>query len=148
MRHLLFACDFASQTSTRRAKPNMHTHPVRFVACSEEHAPLSTVISSDRLRFTPGGSSMSFSARSHEDQRLLAPFWLPRMPVAGQQLLLRSARQVLLRSSTFTYLLSLLLPRQARTFFWVWYAYLRWVDDTVDDGSGSQQDGCKFLDRQ
>jgi phytoene/squalene synthetase len=91
---------------------------------------------------------MSFSARSHEDQRLLAPFWLPRMPVAGQQLLLRSARQVLLRSSTFTYLLSLLLPRQARTFFWVWYAYLRWVDDTVDDGSGSQQDGCKFLDRQ
>jgi phytoene/squalene synthetase len=91
---------------------------------------------------------MSFSARSHEDQRLFAPFWLLRMPVAGQQLLLRSARQVLLRSSTFTYLLSLLLPRKARTFFWVWYAYLRWVDDTVDDGSGSQQDGCKFLDRQ
>jgi phytoene/squalene synthetase len=91
---------------------------------------------------------MSFSARSHEDQRLFAPFWLPRMPVAGQQLLLRSARQVLRRSSTFTYLLSLLLPRKDRTFFWVWYAYLRWVDDTADDSSESRQDGCKFLDRQ
>jgi phytoene/squalene synthetase len=91
---------------------------------------------------------MSFSARSHENQRLLPPLWLPRMPVAGPRLLLRSARQALLRSSTFTYLLSLLLPRKARTLFWVWYAYLRWVDDTVDDGSGSQEDGCKFLDRQ
>jgi phytoene/squalene synthetase len=91
---------------------------------------------------------MSFSARSHEDQRLFAPFWLTRMPVAGQQLLLRSARQVIRRSSTFTYLLSLLLPRKDRTFFWVWYAYLRWVDDTADDSSESQQDGCKFLDRQ
>lgn len=91
---------------------------------------------------------MSFSARSHEDQRLFAPFWLPRMPVAGQRLLLRSARQVLLRSSKFTYLLSLLLPRKARTFFWVWYAYLRWVDDTVDERSESQQHGCNFLDRQ
>jgi phytoene/squalene synthetase len=91
---------------------------------------------------------MSFSARSHEDQRLLAPLWLERMPVAGQQLLLRSARQVLLRSSKFTYLLSLLLPRKGRRFFWVWYAYLRWVDDTVDERSESRQHGCNFLDRQ
>jgi phytoene/squalene synthetase len=91
---------------------------------------------------------MNFSARSHEDQRLFAPLWLERMPVAGQQPLLRSARQVIRRSSTFTYLLSLLLPRKDRAFFWVWYAYLRWVDDTADDSSESRQDGCKFLDRQ
>src|SRR5262245_24853679 len=91
---------------------------------------------------------MSFSARSHENQRLFAPLWLPRMPVAGQRLLLRSARQALLRANPFTYLLRLLLPRKPCTFIWCWYSYLRWVYDTVDDGSGSRQDGCKFLDRQ
>jgi phytoene/squalene synthetase len=40
------------------------------------------------------------------------------------------------------------LPRQGRRCFWLWYAYLRWVDDTVDEGSESRQHGCDFLDRQ
>jgi phytoene/squalene synthetase len=70
------------------------------------------------------------------------------MPLAGQKSLFRSARQLLLRSSAFTYLISLLLPRKERPFFWVWYSYLRWVDDTVDAAAQSRRNGCDFLDRQ
>jgi hypothetical protein len=47
MRRVLFACDFLSRPSARHAKPNMHTHAVRFVAGSKAHVPLSTVISGD-----------------------------------------------------------------------------------------------------
>jgi phytoene/squalene synthetase len=70
------------------------------------------------------------------------------MPLAVQKSLFRSARQLLLRSSAFTYLISLLLPRKERPFFWVWYSYLRWVDDTVDAVAQSRRKGCDFLDRQ
>ena len=68
------------------------------------------------------------------------------MPLAAQKSLFRSARQGLRRSSAFTYLISLLLPRKERPFFWLWYSYLRWVDDTVDAGAESRSNS--FLDRQ
>ena len=56
--------------------------------------------------------------------------------------------KLLQRSSTTTYLISLLLPRKHRRFFWLWYSYLRWVDDTVDRAAESRQHRCDFLDRQ
>ncbi|HZA02276.1 MAG TPA: hypothetical protein VE665_08345, partial [Hyphomicrobiaceae bacterium] len=38
------------------------------------------------------------------------------------------------------------MPRKERPFFWLWYSYLRWVDDTVDAGAESRSNS--FLDRQ
>lgn len=60
----------------------------------------------------------------------------------------QSARAIVRRSSSFTYLLSLLLPAGDRPFFWSWYAYLRWVDDIADNVTLSSESRCDFLARQ
>lgn len=60
----------------------------------------------------------------------------------------QSARAVVRRSSSFTYLLSLLLPAGDRPYFWSWYAYLRWVDDIADNVTLSSETRCGFLTRQ
>ncbi len=55
----------------------------------------------------------------------------------------------LLRSrSTFTYVLSWLLPSSNRSSFLLWYGYFRWVDDVVDDGGLDRASASAFLDRQ
>ena len=60
----------------------------------------------------------------------------------------RSLGRQVLRSSPFTYLTSLLMPRRSRRYFWAWYAYIRWVDDFVDEGLKPQNERTAFVDRQ
>jgi phytoene/squalene synthetase len=61
---------------------------------------------------------------------------------------MRAAAWLLSRSSVFTFLMTWLMPRSTRPLFWLWYAYLRVVDDTVDDSSGTKEDRIAYLDRQ
>jgi phytoene/squalene synthetase len=67
----------------------------------------------------------------------------PQAAVAVQ-----SAGASVRQASGFTYVLSLMLPARSRPFFWAWYAYLRWVDDTVDDAASSRELRSDFLKRQ
>ena len=60
----------------------------------------------------------------------------------------RSVRQQVRRSSTFTYAISWLLPRRNRHLFWAWYSYFRWVDDFVDEGAKPQSERTEFVDHQ
>lgn len=60
----------------------------------------------------------------------------------------QSARATVRRSSRFTYLLGLLLPAGDRPFFWLWYAYLRWVDDIADNAMMPAATRYDFLTRQ
>lgn len=59
-----------------------------------------------------------------------------------------AARRLIRRSSMFTYGLSLILPKRDRPYFWMWYVYLRWVDDFVDTDTHSVAERRIFIDSQ
>jgi phytoene/squalene synthetase len=70
------------------------------------------------------------------------------MDSSVQAFSVRSAGAIVRQSSGFTYVLSLLMPARDRLFFWNWYAYLRWVDDVVDDADATAHARSGFLERQ
>jgi phytoene/squalene synthetase len=61
---------------------------------------------------------------------------------------LLSVRRLVRRSSPFTYFISWLMPKRNRRFFWAWYAYIRWVDDFVDESQAPQSERVAFVGRQ
>jgi hypothetical protein len=67
---------------------------------------------------------------------------LPQLPL--QDL----AKRLVARSSIFTYATSFLFSNPERSYFLMWYSYLRWVDDYVDEISASPQASCHFIDDQ
>lgn len=58
------------------------------------------------------------------------------------------ARRSVKSTSPFSYYLSLLLPGPSRAQFRVWYAYLRWVDDSIDGDHSPHRSDPKFIERQ
>lgn len=62
--------------------------------------------------------------------------------------LAQGARQLVRRTSPFTYWLSLVLPGSDRPYFWMWYAYLRSVDDFVDSCAHSVAERRSFIEGQ
>lgn len=89
------------------------------------------------------------------DEAAFGPSGIVSPPVAGEfpwtsadRRIMRAAATVLSRSSVFTFLMTWLMPSSTRPLFWLWYAYLRVVDDTVDDSSRTKADRIAYLDRQ
>jgi hypothetical protein len=61
---------------------------------------------------------------------------------------IRAARRLVWASSKFTYALGLLLPHSSRSIFWAWYAYLRLIDDSIDEVITDETKRNDFLERQ
>lgn len=68
-------------------------------------------------------------------------------PVHDRSMRARS-RMLVSRSSPFTLALSVLIPPRARFPFLDWYAYLRWVDDVVDEAAPGEVSIHAFLARE
>lgn len=58
------------------------------------------------------------------------------------------SRALVAEASPFSVWLSLLLPKNARSAYFDWYAYLRWVDDLVDGARPGDASSASFLERQ